>query len=36
MVEKIASVYQSLLSRYAGRLSQFNRRQATNMAEVMN
>ena len=36
MVEQIASVYQSLLSRYAGRLSRFDRRQAPNMAEVMN
>ena len=36
MVEQIASVYQSLLSRYAGRLSRFHRRQAPNMAEVMN
>lgn len=36
MVEQIASVYQSLLSRYVGRLSRFDRRQAPNMAEVMN
>ena len=36
MVEQIASVYQLLLSRYAGRLSRFDRRQAPNMAEVMN
>ena len=36
MVEQIASVYQSLLSRYAERLSRFDRRQARNMAEVMN
>jgi len=36
MVEQIASVYQSLLSRYAGRLLRFDRRQAPNMAEVMN
>jgi glycosyltransferase involved in cell wall biosynthesis len=36
MVEQIASVYQLLLSRYAGRLSRFDRRQAPNMAEAMN
>ena len=36
MVEQIASVYQSLLSRYARRLSRFDRRQASKMAEVMN
>jgi glycosyltransferase involved in cell wall biosynthesis len=36
MVEQIASVYQLLLSRYAGRLSRFDRRQAPDMAEVMN
>ncbi|HXI90752.1 MAG TPA: glycosyltransferase family 4 protein [Blastocatellia bacterium] len=36
MVEQIASVYQLLLSRYAGRLSRFDRRQAPNMAEAIN
>ena len=36
MVEQIGLVYQSLLSRYARRLSRFDRRQASKMAEVMN
>jgi glycosyltransferase involved in cell wall biosynthesis len=36
MVEQIASVYQLLLSRYARRLSRFDRRQTPDMAEVMN
>jgi len=35
MVEQIASVYKMLLSRYARRLSRFDRRQSPNMAEAM-
>jgi len=35
MVEQIASVYKMLLSRYARRLSRFERRQSPNMAEAM-
>ena len=36
MVEQIASVYKSLLSRHADRLSRFDRGQAPEMAEAMN
>ena len=36
MVEQIASVYQVLLLRYADRLSRFDRRQASDMAEAIN
>jgi glycosyltransferase involved in cell wall biosynthesis len=36
MVEQLGLVYLSLISRYARRLSRFDRRQASKMAEVMN